>query len=344
MQRLGQADLERVISFLGEAAALETEETFPPELLAALRRLIPCDHVNFSQLDRIRRKTLGFTMFPACDVEEEDEGQDDDEPHWRLHDEHPVCHYQDVTRDFRAYRLSDVIGEREWRERELYVDWYGPDGLEYQMCVGLDAPLSHTKVFVFNRQGGRDFSERDRAVANLLRPHLTQLYDSAQTRRRFRQALALHEHTHAAVVLLDGEDRIAFASPAAQELLKRWFGETGSVLPEQFRSRRHDGRTGLAHDPIKIVGEEQAIVVHRVENAFLLEEKWNLPAVTRREQEILDLVAEGRTNAEIAAALWLAPGTVRRHLENVFRKLGVHTRTAAVARLRLPVVMSDGDE
>jgi DNA-binding CsgD family transcriptional regulator len=30
-------------------------------------------------------------------------------------------------------------------------------------------------------------------------------------------------------------------------------------------------------------------------------------------------------------SLWVAPGTVRRHLENVFAKLGVHTRTAAVA-------------
>jgi LuxR family maltose regulon positive regulatory protein len=40
------------------------------------------------------------------------------------------------------------------------------------------------------------------------------------------------------------------------------------------------------------------------------------------------------TNAEIAERLWLSPGTVRRHLENVYRKLGVHTRTAALARAR----------
>jgi DNA-binding CsgD family transcriptional regulator len=45
-------------------------------------------------------------------------------------------------------------------------------------------------------------------------------------------------------------------------------------------------------------------------------------------------VAAGQTNAEIAATLWLARGTVRRHLENIFGKLGVHNRTAAVAALR----------
>ena len=60
--------------------------------------------------------------------------------------------------------------------------------------------------------------------------------------------------------------------------------------------------------------------------------------LTRREHEVVTLVAEGLTNAEIAHRLWIAPGTVRRHLENVFAKLEVHTRTAAVARLRATTI------
>ena len=56
--------------------------------------------------------------------------------------------------------------------------------------------------------------------------------------------------------------------------------------------------------------------------------------LTHREHEVVLLVAEGLTNAQIAERLWISPGTVRRHLQNVFAKLGVHTRTAAVARLR----------
>jgi DNA-binding CsgD family transcriptional regulator len=56
--------------------------------------------------------------------------------------------------------------------------------------------------------------------------------------------------------------------------------------------------------------------------------------LTRREHEVVMLVAEGLTNGQIAERLWISPGTVRRHLENVFAKLGVHTRTAAVARIR----------
>jgi DNA-binding CsgD family transcriptional regulator len=45
---------------------------------------------------------------------------------------------------------------------------------------------------------------------------------------------------------------------------------------------------------------------------------------------VLDLVAEGMTNAEIARLLWIASGTVRRHLESAYAKLGVHSRTAAL--------------
>jgi DNA-binding CsgD family transcriptional regulator len=57
-------------------------------------------------------------------------------------------------------------------------------------------------------------------------------------------------------------------------------------------------------------------------------------ALTAREAEILELVARGLTNREIAAQLDISPGTVRSHLEHAFAKLSVGTRTAAVAALR----------
>lgn len=54
--------------------------------------------------------------------------------------------------------------------------------------------------------------------------------------------------------------------------------------------------------------------------------------LTPREREILAWVARGNTNPEIARILWVSPSTVRKHLENVYSKLGVRTRTAAVTR------------
>lgn len=54
--------------------------------------------------------------------------------------------------------------------------------------------------------------------------------------------------------------------------------------------------------------------------------------LTEREWEVLEWLAQGRTNKEIAATILISPNTVRKHLERAFDKLGVHTRTAAVAR------------
>ena len=53
--------------------------------------------------------------------------------------------------------------------------------------------------------------------------------------------------------------------------------------------------------------------------------------LTPREREVITHVAVGRTNGEIAWLLKISPATVRKHLENAYAKLGVHTRTGAVA-------------
>jgi DNA-binding CsgD family transcriptional regulator len=56
--------------------------------------------------------------------------------------------------------------------------------------------------------------------------------------------------------------------------------------------------------------------------------------LTAREREIVHLVAQGKTNAQIAAELWVAPSTVKKHLENVYGKLGVSRRTAAATLMQ----------
>jgi DNA-binding CsgD family transcriptional regulator len=57
-----------------------------------------------------------------------------------------------------------------------------------------------------------------------------------------------------------------------------------------------------------------------------------IAALTPRQREILSWAARGRTNAEIGKILWLSPATVRKHLDNIYDKLDVPNRTAAVSR------------
>ncbi len=55
-----------------------------------------------------------------------------------------------------------------------------------------------------------------------------------------------------------------------------------------------------------------------------------LARLTNQERRVLSLVAAGLSNAEVASRMTLAPNTVRKHLEHVYRKLGVSNRLAAV--------------
>lgn len=56
------------------------------------------------------------------------------------------------------------------------------------------------------------------------------------------------------------------------------------------------------------------------------------PKLTLREREILTLAAEGRSGPEIARLLFLSPATIKTHLGNIYEKLGVSDRAAAVAK------------
>jgi len=54
-----------------------------------------------------------------------------------------------------------------------------------------------------------------------------------------------------------------------------------------------------------------------------------------RELEVLEQLAAGRSNTEIAKALYVAPGTVKAHLNRIFRKLGAEIRLQAVMKARV---------
>jgi DNA-binding CsgD family transcriptional regulator len=62
-----------------------------------------------------------------------------------------------------------------------------------------------------------------------------------------------------------------------------------------------------------------------------------VPELTPRQVQALRLVAAGCTNAQAARVMGVSEATVRKHLENAFSRLGVGTRTAAVARV-LPLL------
>jgi DNA-binding CsgD family transcriptional regulator len=91
----------------------------------------------------------------------------------------------------------------------------------------------------------------------------------------------------------------------------------------------------------------ELLLPHLVRVARRAAEHWPAAAasLTPREREILAWVARGKTNPQIAGVLHLAPGTVRKHLDNIYDKLDVPNRAAAVTRgYRPPAQTVEGVE
>jgi DNA-binding CsgD family transcriptional regulator len=328
---LATRDAERLLRFVAAADSVGGDQPFTPELLAELAGLIPVDWVSYNELDRVRRRSLFLVASPDYEGDEDDEIPD--EVAWRvILGEHPLCLRQQEGY-FGAVKLSDFFSQRELHQTWVYDNWFRPLGIEHEIEVAIPSPLWHTKTFLFNRSGGRDFTERDRLILDHLQPHLARLWQAARTRRLLSSTLAeldrADEHSFRGVIVLGLGHEVDFASPPAQRQLREFFPPTGRgrLPPALAEWLESDGERTL----IRRRGRRQ-LTVKRADGDLLLEERQEEIVLTAREREVLGLVALGKTNAEIAGRLWLAPSTVRKHLENVYAKLGVSTRTAAVAR------------
>jgi DNA-binding CsgD family transcriptional regulator len=336
MDRLSARDLERALRFVHEASAETGPEPFPAHVLEALRALVGCEWASFCELDRARKEVIALVESPVPDlIASEDEELD---TFWRIVEEHPLCHAHRKGR-FDALKLSDFHAPRELHRTELYADWFRPHGVEYELELGIPSPLQHTKTFLLN-DARRDFSERDRTLMNVLQPHFVQLYRAAEIRCFADRARAIvddgRDLADRGLLIADARGGIEVASPLARRLLDDYGAQR--LLTEWLAEQRAAVRAGRAPAALNIDGPAGTLIVELdrrgAAEVVLLEERTAPAALSTREHEVLALVADGLRNAEIAEALWVSPATVRKHLENIYEKLGVHTRTAAVAQLR----------
>ena len=242
------------------------------------------------------------------------------------------------TAPARRLRRPQALGlpdRAELHRTPFYDVVLRPYGVEHELELDIPSPPSHWKTFFFDR-AERAFSERDRLVLDLLQPHLARLWESARTRRELAAALVgldqAEAHESRGVILLGARGEVEYASEPARRLLRE-FAPDGVLV---------DWLASASRRPLVHHRGERRLIVERVGDALLLEEPPPDFGLTAREREVVTWVACGKTNAEIAQLLWLAPSTVSKHLENVYAKLGVNTRTAAVARFLGRIETGDG--
>jgi DNA-binding CsgD family transcriptional regulator len=334
VERLDAADASALLAFVSELKDVDDALPFPPRVLRGLRELIPSDDVTYSELDPLRRRSR-LQVWTDGEADGVDSGAGDGEgfdAFWLLRSTHPVCGYRQATGNWRdPLKASDFVTLDGFRRTAIYDALYRGE-LDHWFDFGLPAEPDRTRVFIFVRHGGADFDERDRLVATLVRPHLEERAKRATAAITASAALAAVEDgvqgEGRLVVLCTAGGVIEFASPAARSLLRRYLGVDNGRLPPALLSRRtlafEDGDTRLCVRVAR-TGELRLLLLD--------EQDLRLGRLTPREREILDRVAAGRTNAEIAFDLEIARATVAKHLEHVYEKLGVRTRTAAAAAL-----------
>jgi len=335
VRTLSERDVAALLGLTAELVALEDADPFPPHFLGRLAELIGNPEAAYCELDRDRQSVIRNVSW--ADGDEVTEGPSDDEegPYWRLRHSHPVCGYRERTRDWTSVRkISDFATQRQLRRTEIWDDVYRDADIQYWIDVGLRPTGMQTRVFIFAR-GSVDFDERDRLVLELLQPHLQARYDSVQRAAEAANALAAIEAEGVddprCVVLCSADGVIEFASPESRRLLACYLECGNGRIPAGVLSavRRRQ-------QPVVVERDGQRLTLRAAESAGLLvlllgEEDMRLDRLTPRQRTVLAHVAQGDTDAQIASSIGVAPSTVNKHLENIYERLGVHTRTAAAA-------------
>jgi DNA-binding CsgD family transcriptional regulator len=261
----------------------------------------------------------------------------------------------------QALRDSEMLPRRELERNMMYGrsrDIGTP--LEHVMSAMLHVDGEWASGISLFRSTSQPFSEPDRL---LLQSILPALRNTVRNCRTFGQA-ASRADTFESILARDGRAVLLLAPPATEitrsesttPLLERWFlrAETRKGLPESILdwtrelttrslanpadtrvlAQRSDGQLVAKAYWVEHVGHRcLALVLHESRLRPELPERW-IARLTPREIEIATKVVDGHTNDEIATLLAISEQTVKKHIYNVFQKLGIEHRAQLIATAR----------
>lgn len=353
-------DTQKLLEAIQELYTLRDLNTCGITVLTILNQLvqseIPEFHVTCVQSRQISHTFLpSFPSFPS----------EIDEVVQRHFAEHPIACNMPYTLE-STHKISDFISEKEFHRLEgLYQQFMRLLDIEDQITCFL--PPNRTQswdglpqtnvplVGISLHRNRRSFTERDRLILNLLRPHLFQAYSNAQHYHQLQQNLAQLQLSLNCLdlVILDYTGRVQLSTPQATQWLRVYFAEpTDSLqLPNHLWAWVKYQVACLAQNPLivclplRIQQADKQLLIRLIfeqtgERYLLLLEEQTLSlfkalellGLSQRETKVLFWVIRGKDNKTIAKSLGLQSSTVRKHLESIYDKLGVQSRTEAIAQ------------
>jgi DNA-binding CsgD family transcriptional regulator len=234
----------------------------------------------------------------------------------------------------------------------LHNEFYPRLGVKYRI-----APQLIKQVAV--NCNTKNLPVHDKLLLKLLNSHLIQAYRNAQTFTHMQQKLTLVDQAlyrlNVGLIFLTPNGKIHLATTWAMQQLTNYFGPESlrkNRLPESLWTwvKRQEvalkGKDDVLaqRSPLVLARKGKRLVIQPVfdsnQSLLVLEEQPTtmqpqslVPfGLSPREAQVLDWVAQGKTNKEIGVILALSPRTVQKHLEHIYRKIYVETRTAAAAK------------
>jgi DNA-binding CsgD family transcriptional regulator len=362
MQTLASLDNQLLHQSIQKLYALQNPQTFGLDALTIVNQLVPSEIPSFFSTNFATHQ-VKFTFqpdFPGLTAEMEAVILE----HFG---EHPIVQNMPITLS-GAHKISDFINPGELHRLEgLYQQYLRLLGMEEQMTFFLpdtgssrlsDDQKNQTALLGFSLPRSRcNFTERDRLMLNLLRPHLAQAYANTQHCQKIEQNLnQLQQSLNClGLIILDADFQVQSIASQSSIWLATYFTPSTSPrqLPDHLRAwitHQIANLTTPFEQPkatpalrIQLAGQELVIrlTIEQMGSRYLLllEEQSFASShalaalgLSQRETELLDWVIQGKDTAAIADAMSIAKGTVRKHLENLYRKLGVTSRTAAIAQ------------
>jgi DNA-binding CsgD family transcriptional regulator len=219
---------------------------------------------------------------------------------------------------------------RQLHRTALYDIVYASFGGEYLLGNHIATPESIVLALAFFRQP-RGFTAREQALLDLARPYLREAYRSAATRdalailgldaRLVRHEQGARPPHHLLRALGRPASRPARRLATAHRLRQR--------VPSSGRAAHRGARGGRL--VARLLAGPPDVVQLKEEQVGLSAQAIVSLGLRQRENDVLVLVAQGAKDSEAARALGITTRTVHKHLEQIYQKLGVHTRTAAAA-------------
>jgi DNA-binding CsgD family transcriptional regulator len=357
-------DFEDVLNFLHDLYDRRALHDFADRTITALARMVAAERIVYGDFDVVRQAAR-FAMQPP--VVTDHNGTVDGAANGALQNlerdfgNHPLFRYYLQTNDGRAHKASQVMTRSQFQryaESETFARHFG---MRYQMGIFFPAgPTLVTTILVM--RGERDFTERERGLLNRLHPHLVRAFrNTASFNRMSRDVDTLFELLEgptSSVVVLSETGGVKRWTEQAKTWIAKYcrtpFPAGGDCLPDCFaewynRQLALVAQQTLApqsRDPLVVDKNGRQLTVQLIpdhfhdEHLLLLNEKrgdtsWTAlgeHGLTPRESEVLAWVAKGKTNADIGTILGLSDRTVQKHLEHIYQKLGVETRTTATVR------------